>query len=404
MKPRPDRALRLRGFSVDSYAHVPGPTPSTTSEPPLASRHAPAIPAYHPGGDFTVGVEEELMLVDEAGELLGTAAAPLVASLRRQMLGGGVTGELYVDQLELNTPVCASAEDVARSLRDLRTWVADRGVRAMGVGVHPSAPLGTADITPSSRYDAIAAEYAGMIRTPTAALQVHVGLPDSHTAMLAFRGLRPRLPVLSALAAGSPYWHGLDSRLATARTAILRSYPRTTVPPLLRSWHDYVARIEALMVAADVPDHTYVWWDLRPRPELGTLEVRVMDAQTSLSRVAGLTALVQGIARRAVEAPDPVQLSDDVIAVNDHRVVRYGLDAQIWDVDGAQRPLREVAGRVLGEARAVLAPDGLDGPLDVAEEMLREPGEPTRQRQLLAIGGMPALLADLVARTADVGT
>lgn len=389
---------------MDSYAHLSGPTPSPTTEPARASRRGPAVPAYHPGGDFTVGVEEELMLVDEGGEMLGAAAAPLAASLHRQMHGGGgVTGELYVDQIELNTPICASAEDVARSLRGLRTWVADGGVRAMGVGVHPSAPLGTADITASPRYDAIVAEYAGLIRTPTAALQVHVGVPDSHTAMLAFRGLRPRLPLLSALAAGSPHWHGVDSRLATARTAILRSYPRTTVPPLLRSWHDYVTRIEALMVAAEVPDHTYVWWDLRPRPELGTLEVRVMDTQTSLSRVAGLTALVQGIARRAVEAPDPLQLSDDIVAVNDYRVVRHGLDAQIWDVDGTQRPLREVAGRVLAEAREVLAPDGHDGPLDVVEEMLREPGEPTRQRQLLASGGMPALLADLVARTAELG-
>ena len=155
------------------------------------------------------------------------------------------------------------------------------------------------------------------------------------------------------------------------------------------------------MAAAEVPDHTYVWWDLRPRPELGTLEVRVMDAQTSLSRVAGLTALVQGIARHAVEAPDPEELSDDVIAVNDHRVLRLGLDARIVDVDATMRPLREIAARTVSQARAVLSPDGLDGPLEVVEQMLLEPGEPARQRQLVAAGGLTALLADLVARTAD---
>jgi carboxylate-amine ligase len=272
----------------------------------------------------------------------------------------------------------------------------------MAVAVHPSAPLGGACFVPSPRYDAIIAEYAGLLRTPTAALQVHVGLPDTETLMLAYRGLRHRLPLLRALAAGSPYWHGVDSGLASSRAAILRSYPRTTVAPLLRSWEEYVERTESLVAAAELADHTYVWWDLRPRPELGTLEVRVMDAQPSLARVAGLTALVQGMARRAVEAPDPDDLSDDVVGVNDHRAAREGLDPRVVDVDGSVRPLRVVAGQALAEAREALAGDGLDAPLEVVEEMLRQPGEPARQRVVLTTGGMPALLADLVARTVDL--
>lgn len=346
------------------------------------------------------------MLVDAAGELLGAAAAPLIDATRRAAahLDGVVTGEIYADQLELNSPVCASAEDVADSLRRLRARVTDHGVRAMAVGVHPTAAIGTAVLAPSRRYDAIVGEYAGLLRTPTAALQVHVGLPDPETAMLAYRGLRPRLALLSALAASSPYWHGLDSGLASARSAIIRSYPRTTVAPLLRSWSDFVTRTETLVAAAEAPDHTYVWWDLRPRPELGTLEVRVMDAQTSLPRIAGLTALVQGIARHAVDAPDPEELSDDVLAVNGHSVVRHGLDARIVDVDGSLRTLREAGGRIVSQARAALAPDGLDGPLAVVETMLLEAGEPARQRRLVAAGGMTALLADLVARTCDLGS
>jgi carboxylate-amine ligase len=385
---------------VNSFAHAIWPLWQLLT-PPKPSRRA-AVPEFSPGGDFTVGVEEELMLVDSAGELLGAAAATLVDSLRGAThLDGVMKGEIYADQVELNSPVCVGAEDVVRHLRRLRARVADHGARAMAVGLHPSASVGAAVFTPSPRYDAIVAEYAGLLRTPTAAVQVHVGLPDPETALKAYRGLRPRLPVLSALAAGTPYWHGRDSGLASARSAILRSYPRTPVPPLLRSWDEYVTRTELLMAAAEVPDHTYVWWDLRPRPELGTLEVRVMDAQTSVSRIAALTALVQGIARHAVEAPDPDELSDDVIAVNDHRVLRHGLDARIVDVDGTMRPLREIAGRILLQARAVLAPDGLDGPLEVVEKMLLEPGEPARQRHLVAAGGMSALLADLVARTAD---
>lgn len=361
------------------------------------------VPDFVPGGDLTVGVEEELMLVDDAGELLGAAGADLVDSVRdAQSAAGIVTGEVYLDQVELNTPVCADADGVRRSLRELRRSIAARGGRMLAIGVHPTAALGGAAIATSPRYDRIIEEYAGLLRTPTAALQVHVGLPDADTAMLAYRALRHQVPLLRALAAGSPFWHGVDSGLASTRSAILRSYPRTTVPPLLRSWEDHVARTEALLDAAEAPDHTYVWWDLRPRPLLGTLELRVMDAVAPPAVVAGLTALVQGIARRAVEgrlADDLDDLSDDVLAVNDHRATRHGLDTRIVDVDGAMRPLREIATRVVADARDVLAGDDLSAPLDAVEAMLTAPTEAERQRRLVATHGMSALLDDLVART-----
>ena len=122
----------------------------------------------------------------------------------------------------------------------------------------------------------------------------------------------------------------------------------------------------------------------------------------SLSTVAALTALVQGIARRAVESPDDVDLDDDVLAVNDHRAARHGLDTRVVDVDGSLRPLREVAGRVVAEARAVLAADRMDAPLEPLEGALVRETEPNRQRRVVAAGGMAALLADLVARTADL--
>jgi carboxylate-amine ligase len=361
------------------------------------------VPDHVPGGEFTVGVEEELMLVGADDELMGAAAAPLVDAMSLEGSPAGVvTGEIYADQVELNSPVCRSAEDAWRSLHALRSAVAAHGARVLAAGVHPTAPFGSAVLTASPRYDRIRDEYAGLMRTPTAALQVHVGLPDAATAMLAYRGLRNRLPLLRALAAGSPYWHGTDSGQATARAAIIRSYPRTTMPPLLRSWEEYVVRAEAAMAAAEAPDHTYVWWEMRPRPLLGTLEVRVMDAVPSLAAVAGLTALVQGIARRAVDSPDAVDLGEDVLAVNDHRAGRHGLEARVVDVDLVLRPLREVAARVLAEARAELAPDGHDAPLDAVEAILARETEPERHRRLVATGGMPALLADLVARTADL--
>ena len=304
-----------------------------------------AVPAFAPGGEFSVGVEEELMLVGDHDELLGADAAPLVeAMVQAPVADGVVTGEIYVDQVELNTPVCRGADEVRHALAALRGAVVDVGGRVLAAGVHPTASVGVADIVRSPRYDRIIDEYAGLLRTPTAALQVHVGLPDEETAMLAYRGLRNRLPLLRALAAGSPYWHGLDSGQASARAAIIRSYPRTTMPPLLRSWEEYVTRTEALMRAAETDDHTYVWWEMRPRPVLGTLEVRVMDAVAPLSTVAALTALVQGIARRAVEDPDP-QAVAGLGAAGRRAQVAAGVEL------GRRRVARR-CGRGVGRARA----------------------------------------------------
>ena len=363
---------------------------------------AARVPAFVAGGEFTVGIEDELMLVDGRGELLGEGAVPLVRELRSRQSGPGlVVGEVYVDQVEVTSPVCRGGEEVLTSLAGLRSSLRAGGARILSAGVHPTAPLGGAVLSSSPRYDRIVDEFAGMLRTPTAAYQVHVGLPDEETLMLAYRGLRHRLPLLRALSAGSPFWHGCDSGHASSRSAIIRSYPRHGVPPLLRTWDEYVARTEAVLAAAEAPDHTYTWWDMRPRPLIGTLEVRVMDAVPSVSLAAGLAALVQGIARRAVESPDVLDLSDDVVAVNDDRAARHGLETRVVDVDQELRPLRDVGLRVLAEARQVLAPDGLDALLDAVEKRLAAQPEPERQRHVVASEGMPALLADLVARTSD---
>jgi carboxylate-amine ligase len=274
----------------------------------------------------------------------------------------------------------------------------------MAVGVHPAAPFGEAPTTTSPRYDTLGAEFAGLLRTPTAAFQVHVGLPDPETALAAYRGLRNRLSVFRALAAGSPYWHGRDSGLACSRAAILRSYPRTTMPPALRSWDEYVEKVDRLIHVEELADYTYVCWELRPHPRWGTVEVRVMDAQHSLARAAGLAALVQGVARHAVEQPDLDDLPDEAVLANDFRACRYGLDASILDPEGSRRPMRDVVWRALEEAERMLRPDGLQEPLKRLRSMLTDPPEYARQRDLCRQHGVPALLADLVARTAQNDT
>jgi carboxylate-amine ligase len=228
---------------------------------------------------------------------------------------------------------------------------------------------------------------------------VHVGLPDAASAVTAYRGLRQHLPVLRALAAGSPFWHGRDSGLASARAAVISSYPRSTLPPVVRSWDEYVALSRDVLAAAEAPDASFVWWGARIQARLGTVEVRVMDPQPSLSAAAGLAALVQGLAAHALDSPPVTDVPGEVLAENDFRVVRHGLDARILDATGTMRPVRAIATGLVADARAALRPLGLDAALAGVERILAGEPEYVRHRRLHATGGMPAVLADLVERT-----
>jgi glutamate---cysteine ligase / carboxylate-amine ligase len=239
--------------------------------PAVGPDAADVLEPFRPGGDFTVGVEDELHLVDADGEL-GGDSAKLIASLDRQGLAGNTaTPEIFLSQIEFNTPVCRDADSVGVHLTRCRSVLAASGQLAVATGVHPTAELGRFERTRSPRYDALAAEFAGVLRTPTAAFQVHVGMPDKDSLIAAYRGIRNNLSVLRALSASSPYWHGSDSGLASARAAIIGSYPRVGVPPRLCSYDEYETAVRDEMNAAEIPDYTLVCWEVRPHPRFGTL-------------------------------------------------------------------------------------------------------------------------------------
>lgn len=368
-----------------------GPADVTTAE------------TFGPGGQLTVGVEEELLLVDEQNQLADERRARGWIA-QAQELGppgaGMVTRELFSSEIEFATAPCASAAVAAQHLADLRAALRRTGARAMAIGLHPDAAFGELQLTQVARYQSIGHELAGVLRTPTAAFQVHVGLPDAASAVTAYRAVRQHLPVLRALAAGSPFWHGRDSGLASARSVVIGSYPRSGVPPVVRSWDEYVALTRDVLAAAEAPDQSFIWWDARIQARLGTLEVRVMDPQPSLAAAAGLAALVQGIAAYALDHPPVTDVPGEVLAESDFRVVRHGLETSIADATGTMRPVREIAAELVAEARSALRPLGLEAPLVGVETILATEPAYARHRRLHATGGMPALLADVVERTA----
>jgi glutamate---cysteine ligase / carboxylate-amine ligase len=350
---------------------------------------------------FSVGVEEELFLVDPVTGRQTNASSAVLERLGP--VQGTVERELHACQVELITDVCRSAGEAVGTLEGLRRAVLATGAGLIGSGTHPSAGEGEAEITDKQRYERIRELLGDAVATPVGALHVHIGMPDAETAIRAFNGLRRHLPLLQALAANSPFRHGRYTGLASAREVTVRGWPRSGVPRAMRDFADFRAATGLLARAADVPDYTWFWWKMRPHPRLGTVEIRALDAQASLADTAALVALAHCLARHAAEAdpgPDPPA---EVLEEGIFRAARYGVQALLPDHDGRLRPvpdlLQEALALAEGHAQELNCAEQLDG----LGELMACGGGAGRQRAAYEIAGMDALLRELTGLTGAAG-
>jgi carboxylate-amine ligase len=242
---------------------------------------------------WSLGVEEELMLVDaETLEPARDGFSRVFGEATER-----IKPELFESFVEITTPVVETSEEAEAELRSLRNEVAGRaaahGFAVLATGSHPTA-RGRVPIVPVERYRKLKADLGPRLyRQQVCGLHVHVSVPDPATCLRAFEGVVPRLPGLLAASANSPFWDGAESGRRSIRSQILLEMPTGGTPPVLRSWDDWQAATHG--------DSTRRHWDAWPRPEYGTLEVRVLDQPTSLRRTAELAAEVQRLVRDAAE-------------------------------------------------------------------------------------------------------
>ncbi|HVV91423.1 MAG TPA: YbdK family carboxylate-amine ligase [Solirubrobacterales bacterium] len=346
---------------------------------------------------LTIGVEEELLLVD-AGRRLVPAAERVIEGLdaaAREV----VSTEIFAAQIELKTGICGDATAAATELGDLRTAVRATGVEMLGAGLHPDDE-GQARLVEKPRYDIVKEDLASLLSTPPSGLHVHVGMPDPETAVRVANAMRRRLPLLAALAANSPFRDGSDTGMASARAAEVRAYPRFELPREFRDYAEFLAVADQLIEAAGVADYTYIWWDVRPHPNLGTVEVRGMDVQPTAAANCGFAALIQALAAREVERPAVSDLQREALEESYYQAGRHGLEARLMVEGGEAAPAREVAARALAEARPYAEDLGGAGALEEIERILAEGNGADRQRRAFESGGIPAVLAYLARATA----
>jgi carboxylate-amine ligase len=356
--------------------------------------------AFGSGEPFSIGVEEELFLVDPVTGRQANASGAVTRRLGEHP--GTVERELHACQVELITGVCASAEQAGAQLASMRRAVGRTGAGLLGSGTHPAAGEGDAEITDKARYERIRELLGDAVATPVGGLHIHVGMRDAETAMRAFNGLRRHLPLLQALAANSPYRHGRDTGLASAREVTMRGWPRSGVPRAMRDYSEFRETARLLARAADVPDYTWFWWKLRPHPRLGTVEIRALDAQSSLADTIALAALTHCLARDAAESdpgPDP---PGEVLEEAAFRAARWGVHARLPDADGSLHSVSELLEQALAVAGGRAGELGGREALAGLPALLARGGGAGRQHAAFDIAGMDGLLRELTRLTMSV--
>ncbi|HWT22961.1 MAG TPA: YbdK family carboxylate-amine ligase, partial [Solirubrobacteraceae bacterium] len=355
----------------------------------------PAWAEWSPRGaeaPWTVGIEEEVMLLEPATWALASRIDEVLPALSAEV-ADRAAAETHGSAIELASRPHATAGGAAQEVEGLRRQLAADlyalRLRAAVAGTHPFAVWTDSRVSGGSRYQSIYDTMRELARRePTFALHVHVAVPDPEAATRALRGLRAHLPVLLALSANSPFWQGRDTGLASARTPIFSMFPRTGLPRPFASYADYVEMIDVLLRCDAIPEPTFLWWDARLQPRFGTLEVRVMDAQTRARDTAALAALVQCVVRlEATEDFAAVRQVQAWAADDENRFLasRDGTRAELIDVESeCRRPLRDVLDDLLAACAPHACALRCEQELAGIRAIAAQPGD-ERQRMLAGV-------------------
>jgi glutamate---cysteine ligase / carboxylate-amine ligase len=339
------------------------------------------------GPPYTIGIEEELMILDaETLELSNSIETMLEAVSGAD---GQVKPELMESVLEVATKPCRTIGEAGAELRGLRAKVADtareRGLAIGSAGTHPFAMWEDQRIVARPRYRDLVAALRFVARQELIfGVHVHIGLDDPDKAIHVANGMRVHVPMLLALSANSPFWRADASGLLSTRTPIFRAFPRVGIPPLYEDFDDYSRRVAFMVESRAIEDYTYLWYDVRPHPNFGTVEVRAMDAQTRVEHTLAIAALVQCLVKELAEHFEAgKQLSHypyEMLDENKWLAARHGLEGELVDLPSTARvSTRELVRRVAKRVRPHAEELGAAEDLDYLEDLLERGNGAARQ-------------------------
>jgi len=325
---------------------------------------------------------------------------------------GEIKPELMESVLEVSTDPCKNTAEAGDQLRALRNQVGAnaqaKGLVIGSAGTHPFAMWEDQRIVARPRYrDLISALRFVARQEIIFGMHVHVGLDDPDKAIHVANGMRVHVPVLLALSANSPFWRADLTGLASTRTPIFRAFPRVGIPPRYDDWADFERRISFMCDSGVIEDYTYLWYDVRPHPNFGTVEVRVMDAQTRVEHSLALAALVQALVKELAEHFDagtklsryPYEMLDE----NKWLAARHGLEGELVDLPSQDRvATRALARRLLDRAREHAQDLGSAAELAGIDDLLERGNGAARQVVVYeANHDLREVMAEIIAVTAE---
>ena len=293
------------------------------------------------GPSFTIGVEEEYLLVDPDTRALVADPPKTLMKECEDMLGPQVTSELLRSQVEIGTKVCRTVAEAREDLVRLRSGVKkvanSHGLEFIAASTHPFSLWHEQKHTRKERYDRLTVEMAGAARRLLiCGMHVHVGIDDDELRIDLMNQLSYFLPHQLALSCSSPFWEGLDTGLKSYRLTVFDALPRTGIPERFASWAEFTRHVQILIDAGLIEDSTKIWWDLRPSAKYPTLETRVMDICTRLDDAIALTALlvctIRMLYRLRTNNQRWRQYTPMLINENRWRAMRYSFDEGLIDL------------------------------------------------------------------------
>jgi carboxylate-amine ligase len=298
------------------------------------------------GPSYTIGVEEELMIVDRGTLDLASSIEGLLEVVEGMDRQGEVKPELMESVCEIATEPCRNTREAGEQLRALRRLAevaAEQLDLAIGsAGTHPFALWEDQRIVSRPRYRELIAGLQFVARQEIIfGIHVHVGLDDPDKAIHVANGMRVHVPILLALSANSPFWRGQQTGMESTRTPIFRAFPRVGIPPRYENFEDWSQRVEFMTTSKVIPDYTYIWHDVRPHPNFGTIEVRAMDSQTRVEHTLAIAALIQAMVKELAEHYEagkslsryPYEMLDE----NKWLAARHGLEGELVDLPATDR-------------------------------------------------------------------
>jgi glutamate---cysteine ligase / carboxylate-amine ligase len=335
------------------------------------------------GDSYTLGVEEEYMLLDpETWDLVQHIDSMLARVTDDGEFEARINPELMQSVLEITTPVCHTAAEVDGHLRTLRSYVAEiarkEGCRFASAGTHPFSLFERQRITAKDRYRALVDQLQYIARSELIfGMHVHVAVDDPETAISVINGMLVHLPHMLALSASSPFWRGAPTGLQSSRQMVFSAFPRSGVPPRFANYDEFATVIGQLERTGCIADYTHIWWDIRPHPRLGTIELRICDAVSHVEDAVALAAFFQALvkmyseaAQRGREVPSYHRI---LVTENKWLAARYGLEAPVMDLATGRRnrvPISQLARRTLRELEPHARELGSERELEGISEIL----------------------------------